>query len=311
MDFVFSWLASVPGFAVPYALATLGLIICERSGVLNLGAEGYLLVGALAGVGAMLTLGGSPALAMAVAAVAAGALSVLFAFLVIALRVNQVIAGLTIVFLAQGLTSFVATRQGWTNRTFPGLGSLDLGPLSEIPVVGRILFQQDAVVYLSLIVFAIAVYALNSTNTGIRLRAVGENPEAADAVGIPVGLYRFGAVVLGGMLVGIAGAYLSVVVSKIWVDNLSNGRGWIAVALVIFARWRPWPAFAGALLFGSIEALIPRLAAAGLPLPQYLMLSMPYLITLAVMVWASLSGRAARAPQPGALGQPFLREDRR
>jgi len=309
MDFLVSWLANVPSFAVPYALATLGLIISERAGVLNLGAEGYLLAGALAGVGAMLTFAGHPMVALAAAALAAGALSVLFAFLVIALRVDQVISGLTIVFLAQGLTSYLATRQGWSNRVFSGMGNVDLGPLSDIPILGPVLFSQDAVVYAAIVVFIVAVLVLTRTHVGLRLSAVGENPEAADAVGIPVGLYRLCAVVIGGMLAGLAGGYLAVVVSKLWVDDLSSGRGWIAVALVIFARWQPWPAFAGALIFGGIEALVPRVAAIGLQVPQYLMLSMPYLITLSVMVWANY-GNKGRSAQPAALGEPFLREDR-
>lgn len=310
MDFLVNWLANVPSFAVPYALAALGLIICEKSGVLNLGAEGYLLVGAMAGAGSMLSLANAPMLALAVAALASGALSLLFAFLVIVLRVNQVISGLTIVFFAQGLTTLIANSQGWTNRAFAGLGDLDLGPLSDIPVAGRILFQQDLMVYLTVAIIALAVYVLGSTGTGMRLRAVGENPEAADAAGIPIGWYRFAAVVVGGMLVGLAGGYLSVVVSKIWVDGMSGGRGWIAVALVIFARWQPWTALWGALLFGCIEALIPRMAAIGLQLPQYFVLMLPYVATLAVMVWTSIA-RQGRGGQPGALGEPFVREERR
>ena len=229
MDFLVNWLANVPSFAVPFALAALGLIVCEKSGVLNLGAEGYMLVGAMAGAGAMLSLGSHPLLALAIAALAAAALSLLFALLVIALRVNQVISGLVIVFFAQGLTALISTTQGWTNRAFAGLGDVDLGPLSSLPVVGRILFQQDLIVYLT---------------------------------------------------------------------------------LVIFARWQPWPALAGAVMFGCIEALIPRMAAIGLQLPQYFVLMLPYVVTLGVMVWTSLSA-GRRSGQPGALGQPFVREERR
>lgn len=310
MDFLVNWLANVPGFAVPFALAALGLIVTEKSGVLNLGAEGYMLVGALAGVGTMLTLGGHPLVALGMAAVAAALLSLLFAFLVIMLRVNQVISGLTIVFFAQGLTALIATKEGWTNRAFAGLGELDLGPLSSLPVVGRILFQHDLIVYLTIVIFAVTVYVLRSTHAGMRLRAVGENPEAADAAGISVGWYRFAAVVVGSMLIGLAGGYLTVAVSKVWVDGMSGGRGWIAIALVIFARWQPWPALAGAVLFGCIEALIPRMAAIGLQLPQYFVLMLPYVVTLGVMIWTSLASNR-RSGQPGALGQPFVREERR
>lgn len=310
MDFVVNWLSNVPGFVVPFALAALGLIICEKSGVLNLGAEGYMLVGAMAGAGAMLSLHVHPLVALGIAALSGGLLSLLFALMVIALRVNQVISGLVIVFLAQGLTALIATSQGWTNRAFAGLGDLSFGPLSSLPVIGRIVFQQDIVVYLTIVIFAVSAYVLRSTHIGMRLRAVGENPEAADAAGIPVGLYRLGAVVVGCMLIGLAGGYLTVAVSKIWVDGMSGGRGWIAIALVIFARWRPWRALAGALIFGCIEALIPRMAAVGLQLPQYFVLMAPYVVTLAVMAWTSLSA-SRRSGQPGALGQPFVREERR
>lgn len=310
MDFAVNWLANVPGFAVPFALAALGLIVTEKSGVLNLGAEGYMLVGALAGAGMMLTLGSHPLVALAVAALAAALLALLFAFLVILLRMNQVISGLIIVFFAQGLTALIATRQGWTNRAFAGLGELHLGPLSSLPVAGRILFRHDFIVYLTIVIFALTVYVLQSTHVGMRLRAVGENPEAADAAGIPVGWYRFAAVVVGCMLIGLAGGYLTVAVSKVWVDGMSGGRGWIAIALVIFARWQSWPALAGAVLFGGIEALIPRMAAIGLQLPQYFVLMLPYAATLGVMIWTSLAS-TRRSGQPGALGQAFVREERR
>jgi simple sugar transport system permease protein len=310
MDFLVNWLANVPGFAVPFALAALGLIVTEKSGVLNLGAEGYMLVGALAGAGTMLTLGGHPLVALGIAAIAAALLSLLFAFLVITLRVNQVISGLTIVFFAQGLTALIAMKNGWTNRAFVGLGDLDLGPFSSLPIVGRIVFQQDLVVYLTIVAFAVTAYMLSSTHVGMRLRAVGEYPEAADAAGISIGWHRLAAVIVGSMLIGLAGGYLTVAVSKVWVDGMSGGRGWIAIALVIFARWQPWRALAGAALFGCIEALIPRMAAIGLQLPQYFVLMLPYVVTLGVMVWTSLASNR-RSGQPGALGRPFVREERR
>lgn len=309
MDFLINWLANIPGFAVPFALGALGLIICEKSGVLNLGAEGFLLVGAMAGAGAVLTFGGYPLMALGMAALASAALSLIFATLVILLRVNQVISGLTIVFLAQGLTSLIALKQGWTNKAFTGLSSIDLGPLSDLPVIGRIVFSQDLIVYLTVVLFFVSVYLLNKTNAGLRLRAVGENPDAADAAGINVTAYRFVAVLIGALLLGLAGGYLTVVVSKIWVDGLTGGRGWIAIALVIFARWRPWWALAGAVLFGCLEALIPRVAAIGIQVPQYFVLMLPYVVTLAVMVWTSLS-RNPTADEPGALGRPFVREER-
>ena len=309
MDFLINWLANVPGFSVPFALGAMGLILCERSGVLNLGAEGYFLMGAMAGAGAMLTLGDAPLIAFAVAAAASAALSVIFAVLVTLLRVNQVVSGLTIVFLAHGLTSLIAGGQGWTNRAFTGLGDIDLGPLSDIPILGPIVFSQDLMVYLTIVFFAVASYVLYRTNSGLQLRAVGENPDAADAAGVNVTLVRFYAIVIGAVFLGLAGGYLTIVVSKIWVDGMSGGRGWIAIALVIFARWRLWRALAGAVLFGCIEALIPRVAAIGIPVPQYFVLSLPYVVTLMVMVWTSMS-KSAVSNDPGALGRPYVREER-
>lgn len=309
MAFLINWFASIPGFAVPFALATLGLIITEKSGVLSLGAEGYMLVGALAGIGAAFGLHLPPEVALIAAALAASVVSLLFALLVIVLRINQVIAGLAIVFFAQGLTSLIAAQRGWTNKMVIGLQQIHLGPLADIPVIGRIFFSQDIVVYLSVPIFAAAVFVMNRTMFGLKMRSVGENPEAADAAGINVALYRLTAIVIGAAFVGLAGGYLSVAVAKIWVDGMSGGRGWIAVALVIFSRWRPWRALGGAILFGCIEALIPRIAALGVQLPQYFLLMTPYLGTLAVMIWTSRASSPSR--QPAALGQPHVREERR
>jgi general nucleoside transport system permease protein len=310
LDFFINWFANIPVAAVPYGLAALGLIISERSGVLNLTAEGLMLVGALAGIGASLTLGGNPALALLVSMVAASIVSLLFAVLVVLLRVNQVIAGLSIVFFCQGLTGLIGTVAHWQNRPIAGLGKLILWPLSEIPVIGRILFVQDPVVYLTILIFFAVNFFLFNTIRGLNLRAVGENPAAADAAGLSVSLYRIGAIAAGSALVGLAGGYISVVTVKLWVTGMIGGRGWIAVALVVFARWAPWPALAGALLFGCVEEVVPRIAAAGIRVPQYLVLMTPYLATLAVMVWVGARQRGGFG-EPGALGLPHVREERR
>jgi simple sugar transport system permease protein len=145
---------------------------------------------------------------------------------------------------------------------------------------------------------------------GLRIRSVGESPAAADAAGISVSLNRVLAIVIGSSLLGLAGAYISVVSVKLWVTGMTGGRGWIAVALVVFARWKPWPALGGALLFGCIEAIIPHIAAAGIRFPQYLMLMTPYLATIAVMIWVGATQNMGTS-EPGALGQPHVREERR
>ncbi|WP_225122594.1 ABC transporter permease [Bradyrhizobium sp. BRP22] len=310
IDFLINWLANTPVTAVPYALAALGLIIAERSGVLNLTAEGLMLVGALAGAGTCLMLGGYPAVALVAAMVAASMVSLLFAVLVVVLRINQVIAGLSVVFFCQGLTGLIGTLAKWQNKQLTGLAPLKIWPLSEIPGIGRIFFQQDPIVYLTILIFFAVNFLLFRTMLGLRIRSVGENPGAADAAGVSVTLHRIFAIVAGSSLIGLAGGYISVVSVKLWVTGMTGGRGWIAVALVVFARWAPWPALAGALLFGCIEALIPQIAAAGIRVPQYLMLMTPYLATIAVMIWVGTKDSGI-TQEPGALGQPHVREERR
>ena len=310
LDFIVNWIASSPGMAVPYALAALGLIISERSGVLSLTAEGLMLVGALAGVATYMELGGYPFVALAVSAVAAAVVSLLFATLTISLRVNQVIAGLAFVFFCQGGTNLVGTMGGWISHAIGGLRPISLGVLSTLPIVGKVLFSQDLIVYLTIPIFFLVHRLLFRSMPGMRLRAVGEAPDAADAAGVNVIAYRFGAVFIGALLIGLAGGYISVVSTKIFIGGMTGGRGWIAVALVIFARWRPWRALAGALLFGCIEALIPHIAAAGIKVPQYFVLMTPYVATIAVMTWAAIAKRRS-SDEPGALGQPFVREERR
>lgn len=310
MDLVINWLAATPSLAEPYILAALGLMISERAGVLSLGAEGFMLVGALASIAASLSLGCDAPLALLVAMVVTAVASIIFAVFAVLLRVNQVIAGLTTVFFFQGLTDLVGTLGDWTNHTVPGLDRWALEPLTRIPWLGPILFNQDFVIYLTIPAVAGIQFILWRTLPGLRLRAVGDRPETADAVGVSVSLYRFSAVIVGAAIVGLAGAYLALVDVKVWAPGVTHGRGWIAVALVIFSRWRPWRALFGALLFGGIEALIPQIAAAGFHVPQYFMLMTPYIATLAVMIRVGASkGTAFGAPM--ALGRPFVREERR
>lgn len=307
MNLITSWIGNIPEFAVPFALAALGLIITEKSGVLALGAEGLMLVGAVAGIGAYLTFEQN-AVALIMAMVAASVVSLLFALMVLVMRINQVISGLVLVFFCQGLSTLIGTLMGWTNQPVTGLPAIALWPLSELPYIGRF-FIQNIVVYLTPAIFLFTVWALYRSTPGLRLRAVGENPQAADAAGISVLGYRLAAIMIGSALIGLAGAFISVLSTKLWIANMTGGRGWIAVALVIFARWSPWKALAGAILFGCIEALIPQLAASGIKLPQYFVFMAPYAITLGVMIWVAASKRDASS-QPGALGTPFIREER-
>ena len=296
VEFIVNWIAFTPVFAVPLMLASIGLIINERAGVMNLGAEGIMLMGAFAGVAVYIESGNVLALGT-LGAIAAGlAVSALFAFMVVTMRLNQVVAGII--------------GNPWTERAVEGFTKVDMGVLSTVPVLGKILFSQDLMVYASVPIIYFVWRFLHRSIPGMKLRAVGENPQAADAAGVSIDLMRFGAVVTGGALVGLAGGYLALAASKIWVEDMTHGRGWIAVALVIFARWRPGRAVLGALLFGGIEALIPRIQAVGLAVPQYLLLMMPYLVTLAVLTYVGLVSRTGSGA-PGALGLPYVREDRR
>jgi ABC-type uncharacterized transport system permease subunit len=305
MEFVVNWLAATPGHATPLLLAALGLIINERAGVLNLGSEGMMLCGAFAGAAAALATG-SPWPGLAAAMAGGAALAAIFAVAVVVFRTEQVVTGLIMVALGAGLTGLLG--RDLTNQTLPGLRRLDLGPLSEIPVIGPILFRQDPAAYLAVaLAIGLSVWLVRS-RAGLRLCAVGEDPAAADALGLNVQRQRMLAVIAGGALCGLGGGYLALVSSQVWVEGMTQGRGWIAVGLVIFARWRPLLALAGALLFGAIEAMIPRVQAVGAAVPVYLMTMLPYLATLAVLVLAAL--RRRRDDEPAALGQPYLRQDR-
>ena len=293
-DFLVNWLINIPGFAAPFAIAALGLIITERAGVLNLAAEGLMLAGALAGVGLMIN-GAAPMVALGGAALAGMAMGLVFAIMTAGLRINHVISGLALVFFAEALTSYIASAERWTNKAIQGLEPVFLG--------------QDVIVYATPVLCLLTIWMLNKTRFGLTLRAVGENPGAADAAGIDVTATRFAAILIGAALIGLAGGYLTVAVSRIWVDSVIGGRGWIAIALVIFARWHPWRALFGAVLFGCIEALIPRIAAAGVDVPRYFLQMTPYLATLAVMIWAAARGKDSWS-QPAALGQHHIREER-
>ena len=312
MDMIANWLGNSPDFAVPFALAALGLILTERAGVLALGAEGLMLVGALAAIGAQLSFS-TPLISLLAAMLAGSVVSLLFALMVLVMRINQVIAGLALVFFCQGLTGLLGTLLEWTNRPVTGLAAIPLWPFSELPLVGKV-FVQNPLVYLTPVIFIAVVWFLNRSNHGLRLRAVGENPQAADAAGISVLGYRLAAIMAGAALIGLAGGYISVLSTKMWIADMTGGRGWIAVSLVIFARWSPWRALAGAVLFGCVEALIPQLATTGVRLPQYFVLMTPYAVTLLVMIWVAMGQRdsaASSGSQPGALGEPFIREERR
>jgi general nucleoside transport system permease protein len=318
-NFVVVIVAAAVLYGTPLLFAALGELLAERSGVLNLGVEGMMLVGAVMGFWAVQHFdaaeGVSLAAALAVAALAGAATALIHAFLVITLRANQIVSGLALTIFAgaAGLSSYLGNDLDLSgspaDHAFSGL---DIAGLGDLPVVGPLLFDQSALVYLSwLLVVVIGVY-LARTRPGLNLRAVGESPAAADAVGIDVTAYRYVHTLVGGALAGIGGACFSLQITPQWVGGLTGGAGWIAVALVIFAFWRPDLCLVGAYLFGAFSALPSTLQARGwlTDIPSEIFSSLPYVMTVLVLVAVSSGAARRRLGAPAALGVPYVREER-
>ncbi len=312
-------LASAVLYGTPLLFAALGELLAERSGVLNLGVEGMMLVGAVMGFWAVQRLeaagGVSLTVALAVAALAGALMALIHAFLVITLRANQIVSGLALTIFAgaAGLSSYLANDLSLSGVPADhAFTSLDVLGLGSLPVVGPILFDQSALVYLSwLLVVGIGLY-LARTRAGLNVRAVGESPAAADAMGIDVTAYRYVHTLAGGALAGIGGASFSLQITPAWVDGLTGGVGWIAVALVIFAFWRPDLCLVGAYLFGAFSALPLLLQARGWlgGVPAEVFNSLPYVMTVVVLVAVSSGAAKRRLGAPAALGIPYVREER-
>ncbi|MFO7717108.1 MAG: ABC transporter permease [Thermodesulfobacteriota bacterium] len=290
-------LAATVQAGTPILYATLGEMLTERAGVLNLGVEGMMLVGALAAFWTSLTTG-SPWLGLIAGGTAAALLSSIHAVVCLLLQGNQVVSGLALTIFGTGLADFWGTP--YIGQKAEGFGTLKVPFLAEIPVLGRIFFQQDLLVYISLLLPLLLWLFLTRTRWGLGLRSVGEHPRAAIAAGLPVLRYRAAGILAGGFCVGLGGAYLSLAYTNIWTNGLTAGRGWIAVALVIFAFWRPERAILGAYLFGGVMAFQLRLQAMGTDLPSSLLLMLPYLLTIIVLALTSWKGRFTDAP--GSLG---------
>jgi len=302
-----AWAGTVPGFAAPFLLATLGLIINERAGVMNLGVEGIMAVSAVVAVIINLN-GGDVALALLGGVAAGVALTALFAFMAVVLRVDQVLAGLVTFALGSGISGFVG--DAYENQPIPGLSALPAAWFSGLPKFLAGLLDQDVLTYGAFVAAVLVWFVIARTDLGLRLRAVGEDAPAADAAGVSVFWFRIGAVLVGGAFCAVAGAHLSLVGSHLWVDGMVAGRGWIAVAMVTLARWHAFRAVAAALLFGAVEALVPQLLSSGMNVPVYLIEMSPYLATLAYLLIAGVF-QTGRDAQPADLARPYLREERR
>jgi simple sugar transport system permease protein len=302
LETLISLLATTMTAATPLLLAALGELVVERAGVLNLGVEGMMLTGAVSGFAAM-SLSGSQGLALATAVLAGALLAAVFAVLVLTLMSNQVATGLALTIFGTGLSALVGT--GFTGQPVAPLPKLALPGLSALPVLGR-LFEQDILVYVALLAVAAVAWFLKRTRAGLVLRAVGESDVSAHSIGYPVLRIRFLAILFGGAMAGLGGAYLSLAYTPMWVENMTAGRGWIALAIVVFAAWRPWRALGGAYLFGGITVLQLYLQGSGLlPVPPQLLSMLPYLGTVVVLTLISSGPFRRRFSAPACLGKPF------
>ena len=292
-------IASLMVSATPILLAAIGEAVVEKAGVLNLGVEGMMITGAVVGFAVAVNTG-SPGLGFVAAAIASAILSISFGFLVLYLLSNQVATGLGLTLVGLGLSSLIG--KPYEGMKSPTLGDLHIPLLGDIPVLGPVLFQHDIMVYISIALVAAVWAVLKYTRVGLVLRAVGENHDAAHALGYKVVRIRMLAIMFGGACAGLGGAYLSLVRVPQWTEGMTAGAGWIALAIVVFASWRPWRVLVGAYLFGGITVLQLNLQAAGVPIPVEVLSMSPYLITILVLVF--ISARGAHGA-PGSLGRIF------
>ncbi len=295
----------------PLLFATLGEIFTEKAGHLNLGVEGMMYMGAIVGFIVGLNTH-NPLLAMFGAIIAGGLGAFLYAFLTVSLRVNQTVCGLTLTIFGEGFASFLGQRV--MGSIVPGdiksfFAAKPIPGLSAIPYIGEIFFKQDIFVYFGYLTIIAATYYLFRTKKGLNLRAVGESAAAADASGINVTLYKYVHILLGGALCGLGGAYMSLVTVPVWQEHIISGRGWIAVALVIFASWNPIKAMIGAFLFGGLSILGFRLQSMGIQISQYLIDMLPYAATIVIVIISTRKNKKEDLP-PADLTNPYFREER-
>ncbi|MDR3426893.1 ABC transporter permease [Silvimonas sp.] len=297
-------LAASMGAATPLLLAGLGELVAERSGVINLGVEGMMLIGAIAGFACAVDSGLGAWAGLGAGAVAGALASLFFAIPALSLSANQSACGLALTIFGVGLSAFIG--QNYVSYSLPGMQPWPVPGLASIPWIGPVLFNQAPVVYVALALFAVTWWILARTRVGLVLRAVGESPDSAHAIGYPVLLIRYGAVMFGGAMAGLGGAYLSTVYTPLWVQNMTAGRGWIAIALVVFASWKPGRLLIGAFLFGGVTILQFHAQTLGITVPIQLLAALPYLATVVVLVVISRDKRLVQLNLPASLGKPFL-----
>ena len=290
------------GAGTPLVYAALGELVAERSGVLNLGVEGMMLVGAVCGF-AVAADSSSLWLGVAVAIVAGAGMGLLFGILTLTFQANQVAAGLALTIFGVGVSAYIGLD--YTSVSLSGIQPIYIPVLSDIPVAGPLVFSLDPLLYLSFIAFAVIAWFLYRTKSGLLLRAVGEAPQSAHAIGYPVIRIRYCSVVFGGAMAGLGGGYLALAYTPLWVEAMTAGRGWIALALVVFATWRPARVMLGAYLFGGVTIIQFHIQGFGIELPSQLLSTLPYLATILVLVLISRDINTIRLNAPASLGKAY------
>ena len=308
MEFFIQILIAAVGMGTPLLFATLGGVISERAGVINLGMEGLMLIGALVAFVVMLNTG-NYFYSVVAAGLASGIVSMIHGIVCLMLRASQIASGLAMTFFGSGLSGLLGDKL--TGETVEPLTRIPIPGLNAIPILGRVLFNQDILVYFSYLCVVLSWWMLFKTRLGLNIRSMGEAPEVCDSLGLSVLSYRFFAVVGGGMLIGIGGAYFPLALTPFWVDGITAGRGWIAVALVIFAFWDPIKALGGAYLFGIALALELRLQILGIEISPYYLKMLPYVLTIIVLTLATIRyNRLGIQVMPLALGNVFFRGEK-
>ncbi|MEW5817311.1 MAG: ABC transporter permease [Spirochaetota bacterium] len=304
-DLISAFISADLRMATPILIAALSLIYMERAGTVNIGVEGMMLIGALAGSMGSYSAG-SVWLGVITAALVCGFFGLIFAFMVVTIKANQIVTGIAFNILALGITTTVS-RIFFGIQTspisIPSFGNVPIPLLSRIPVLGESLFNQMTLAYLALLSVPLTHFLLQKTSIGLKIRAVGEHPAAADAAGVNVFLVRYWTIIGGSMGVGVGGAYLSLGLVSFFSENMVTGRGFIALAAVIFGKWNPWGVLVAALLFGFGDALQIRIQALGSSIPYQFLLMLPYILTI-----LALAGIVGKAVPPNASGKPYIKE---
>lgn len=305
MSLLIAVIAGTLAAGTPFVLAALGELITERAGVLNLGVEGTMLVGAVAAFAG--ASHGGMTMGVVCGAAAGAALSIIFAVITLTLMANQVATGLALTIFGIGFSAFAG--RDFIGASMTGMQAAPIPLLSDLPVIGPALFSQDPLVYLSLVLCLLIHWIFFHTKVGLVIRAVGESPQSAHALGLPVIAIRYACTIVGGTLAGLAGAYLAIVYTPMWMEQMTAGRGWIALALVVFANWRPLRILVGAYLFGGVTLLQFHAQGLGVQVPSQLLAMLPYAATIIVLILLSRDPARIKINSPASLGKPFHASD--